>query len=405
MRASTKKNIQSRLNELTENAEMKGKKKNNKPVRSPLKKNKYKEDEEDKVYDQNRDKGRIQNKDQFVIKTLSDSSNSSSDKLEEEKKVPIQDSNSHNILGVQTRAQLKRISDENSKGISQSDEKRNKGKNQSKAQTQKEEKVKGKNQKQSKKPKKNTKRPKNPKLYNRGKIPDVEISDNEMDREERKQAVRGQRQSRGIYYDDEADNEPKFLLHELSNDIKYFKQAEIINRALKYQKETPAVQEALDLIFTIKFNNYETVEIDGKEYYVMSDNGLNILKNFKFMNIKSKYNIIHDIYAVRDKPNVIEFANTHRNFFCKWAYAAAHIDHEQFTTFLYQSICNYKAQRDETEDILNFKSKQIEPMTYAKMLYELGDCLLRDNTKIIKSMMKLERLQIQPEHVSQMIIQ
>lgn len=79
------------------------------------------------------------------------------------------------------------------------------------------------------------------------------------------------------------------------------------------------------------------------------------------------------MFAVRDSPKIIKYVNENRNFFAKWAYAAAHVDHTKFLFFVFETILSYKAQRDDMDDLPEFKTKDIEPMTYAKLLYEYGD--------------------------------
>jgi hypothetical protein len=76
---------------------------------------------------------------------------------------------------------------------------------------------------------------------------------------------------------------------------------------------------------------------------------------------------------------VIEFTNENRNFFAVWAFAAAHVDHSQFEKYIFHSIVSYKADTDEIDEIYALKMSDIEPMTYAKFLYEAGMVMLKFN--------------------------
>lgn len=95
-------------------------------------------------------------------------------------------------------------------------------------------------------------------------------------------------------------------------------------------------QICFTLVLTIWYDQDHTVEIDGKIYYVMSDEGLKTLEEFKFMNIKKKYNYFYAMFAQRSDPKVINFVNERREFFAKSAFAAAFVDHQKFLSFLYQ---------------------------------------------------------------------
>ena len=104
----------------------------------------------------------------------------------------------------------------------------------------------------------------------------------------------------------------------------------------------------------------------------MSDEGLALIRDFEFPKIRKRYNILLAIFETQDHPTVIEYANRNRNFFAIWAYAAMYIDHDQFSKFLYHSIINYKAQTNSVNEISPLKMSDIEPMTYARFLYEAG---------------------------------
>mmetsp|Transcript_24991 Transcript_24991/g.27675 ORF Transcript_24991/g.27675 Transcript_24991/m.27675 type:complete len:106 (+) Transcript_24991:6-323(+) len=104
----------------------------------------------------------------------------------------------------------------------------------------------------------------------------------------------------------------------------------------------------------------------------MSKEGIAFLKKFEFPNLKHKYNILVPIYESQATPAVIEYANENRDFFAVWAYAALFIDHAQFSRFLYHSIISYKAQMGAVEEVSPLKLSDIEPITYARFLYEAG---------------------------------
>jgi len=121
-------------------------------------------------------------------------------------------------------------------------------------------------------------------MVRRPGIRDIEISDNEKDIEERKREVRKEDKPETKMIDE--DPNPTFLMNPLSDDIRHFKTSTIINKARIVKSENPEVEALIELIMIIKFNNYHTIEIDQKEYYVMSDLGLQKLKAFEFSNIK-----------------------------------------------------------------------------------------------------------------------
>lgn len=131
---------------------------------------------------------------------------------------------------------------------------------------------------------------------------------------------------------------------------------------------------------------------------MISQEGLDKVTNFNFPNIKKKYNILPAMFGCKDNRVIIDFVNNHRNFFAIWTFAAIHIDHSQFSKFLYHAVVNYKGQKDAVEDITPLTMKHIEPMTYARFLYHAGKCMLKFNAKLYSLLKAKNLVQIQTEH-------
>lgn len=156
------------------------------------------------------------------------------------------------------------------------------------------------------------------------------------------------------------------------------------------------------------FNNADLMLIG------MSDEGVELVTNFSFPNMKKRYNILPAMFGCRDRPTIIEFTNENRNFFAVWAYAAIHIDHDQFLRYLYHTLSkflndleyiiihilvNYHGKKNSVDDIQPLKLNDIEPMTYAKFLYETGLCMLKFSSSIYKLMKSKNVLGVQSEHI------
>lgn len=124
-----------------------------------------------------------------------------------------------------------------------------------------------------------------------------------------------------------------------------------------------------------------------------------MIKDFNFPNMKSRYNVLPAMFGCYDNVSVIEFTNENRNFFAVWAFAAMHIDHSQFTKYLYHTLVGYKCQSEAQEDISSLKMNDIEPMTYAKFLYEAGTSMLKFNSELYCQMKDKQLLGIQSEHL------
>lgn len=165
---------------------------------------------------------------------------------------------------------------------------------------------------------------------------------------------------------------------EYDRDIVFDRLMKQIERLIK--KEPVKIQNYYDLIKVIRFDRNKVVTINNKQYCCnspflpigISDQGLKLIQETKFENLRKRYNILHKIFEVQDSPAVLEYIESHRNYFAVWAYAALFIDHEKFEKFLYHVIINYKAQKDEAEDIWPMKMNDIEPITHSRFLYTAG---------------------------------
>lgn len=67
--------------------------------------------------------------------------------------------------------------------------------------------------------------------------------------------------------------------------------------------------------------------------------------------------------------------------------------------FIYHAITSYKAQNDDTEDILRFEIKEITPMAYGRFIYETGVAFLKFNASLYDMMKKKNLITVQSEHV------
>lgn len=197
-------------------------------------------------------------------------------------------------------------------------------------------------------------------------------------------------QSANSWLDDEE------YIVEYDRDIIFDKINKKIEELIK--KEPKNIKDAVELINIIKFDRNEVVIIDGNQYHVMSKEGLDKINEFEFSNLKSKYNILPTMFKWKDNPVVIEFVDTHRNWFAIWAFAAMHIDHNQFRKFIYHTLVNYKSETNDINNILPFKINQIEPMTYAKFVYEVGIAMLKFNSSLYNMMKEKNLVGIQSEH-------
>ena len=121
-------------------------------------------------------------------------------------------------------------------------------------------------------------------------------------------------------------------------------------------------------------------------------------KNLNFLILNNKYNILPFMFEWKDNPVVIDYVNENRTFFAIWAFGAMHIDHNQFRKFIYHTLVNYKSEMGDIDNILPFKSNQIEPMTYAKLVYQVGISMLKFNSSLYHMMKEKKLLWIQSEH-------
>lgn len=198
-----------------------------------------------------------------------------------------------------------------------------------------------------------------------------------------------------LKFSEELDDEDQIV--EYDRDIKLGPIMDKIETLLSREKQP--VQEAVELIKIVKFDRNKVVQIDGKEYRVISDKGLETISKFEFPGLKKKYNILPHMFGCRDNPGIIEFTNSQRNFFAIWAFAAIHIDHTQFTKFLYHTVLSYKVQRGEIDEVSPFRMSDIEPMTYAKFLYEVGLSMLKFNARLYNMNKRDNKQGIQSEHI------
>ena len=196
-----------------------------------------------------------------------------------------------------------------------------------------------------------------------------------MKKEKEKKLRRGKENNIKESSDESEELDDSDYIIEYDKDIIHDKLMHRIHKLIT--KEPKTIQNSYKLIETIKFDRNKIVVIDNQEYnckdnYIIiigiSDFGLDLIKTFEFPNLRKRYNILATIFETQDTASVIEYVNANRTFFAIWAYAALYIDHNQFEKFLYHTIINYNAQKEEVEEIMPLKLSDIEPMTYARFL-------------------------------------
>ncbi|CAI2369595.1 unnamed protein product [Moneuplotes crassus] len=221
------------------------------------------------------------------------------------------------------------------------------------------------------------------------------ISSDDANLEERKRQAATERAKEEAENLSDKENDSDYII-EYDKDIVSGRLMKHIRRLIK--KEHSRIQYYYELIETVRFDRNKVVTLNGKQYYCMSDTGLEMIRGVDFPNLRKRYNILHTIFEVQDNPAVLEYVENNRNYFAIWTYAACFIDHDKFEKFLYHVLVNHKSQREEIEDIHPIKLSDIEPITHSRFLYTAGKCLLKYNAKIYRVLKKQDRVLGQSEN-------